>query len=194
MKAYRKKVTCAYTAAATNAPIYFAYEANNDPKVDETVALIFDRNGVYLGWTSQEVVRKYIYGQLYYRTKKAYRINSGRRRNGIKMVIEKATNCVGLYIYIRSVNAIDMIDMDQPGAKARIQLSQLNGDFISGYTLSQGLRDPYGYFESINDEMRNEYKALCEKYQERVIETLQAAIEAENAIFEVAEMVANRDV
>lgn len=190
MKTYRKKFDDRrFQAADANAPIYFAYEAQNDPAVGTTVTLVYDRNGEYLGFANPLVIRKYLYGQLYYKTKRAYCIKKcGYGRKSPKAVMHKASNRVSLYLNEVKITAQDLIDLDAPGAKAKLQRVRFERENLSPYNLSQGVHDPHGYLTSINDEMRTEVQALLAKYRNRIIETLTAIEQSESDMIDVGSL------
>jgi len=193
MKRYRKSVSIGgLLSANANAPIYFTYESQNDPSTQEKLALVYDRTGAYLGWTTIANVRKYIYGQLYYKTKGAYAINLNLRSSrDRKYIIEKASGKVALVIRYKFVNTDELLDPEAPGAKAQETLNRFR--VVDYNTLWNGVYDPYKLVENINDEMRKETHALAEKYTQRIKESLQSQIKGEGDLLDLAELMVSRD-
>lgn len=190
MKQYRKKQSLSRQSASKCAPIYFELDAINDPAVGVEVALVYDHEGNYLGFAKPEAIKKYLYGQLYYKTKKAYGINLHCHfRRGIKYVIEKVTSNVALYIRMTTLTTRDLLDEDAPGFQAKCTLERFRG--VNIYAL-QGVSDPYGLITNINEEMRAEAEALCEKYTNRIRESLEAQIRGEEDLLAVADMIIAR--
>ena len=193
MKNYRQsKTNLPRCSAAANAPIYFTYDSQNDPVVGSYVAKIFDREGKYLGFTSVEAVKKYLYGQLYYKTKKAYGINFGLRVSGKKhkFIVEKATNRIALVISFSTIDSNDLLDPDAPGYQASQTLARFKG--VEQYSLFNGAYDPYKLITNINDEMRAEANALVEKYNKRIRESLESQIKGESDLLDLADIMCER--
>ena len=193
MKNYRQsKTNLPRQSAATNAPIYFTYDSQNDPKQGTYVAKIYDREGKYLGFACVEAVKKYLYGQLYYKTKKAYGINFGLRVSGKKhkYIVEKATNRIALLITFSTIDNDALLDPDAPGYQASQTLARFRG--LDPYNLFHGAHDPFKLITNINDEMRAEAQALVEKYNKRIRESLESQVRGENDLLDLAEIMLDR--
>ena len=192
MKNYRQsKTNLPLCSAAANAPIYFTYDSQNDPKQGTYVAKIYDREGKYLGFTSVDTVKKYLYGQLYYKTKKAYGINFGLRGCGKrKYIIEKATNKIALLITFSTIDNDALLDPEAPGYQASQTLARFRG--VEQYNLFHGVHDPFKLITNINEEMRAEAQALVEKYNKRIRESLESQVRGENDLLDLAEIMLDR--
>ena len=137
--------------------------AAGDPAVDTTVYRWFDTDGKYLGWTSFENGRKFLYGKLYYKSKGKYQTktrNSFRYKAKMIYIYEKGTDNVALYGALRAITKEDLVDLNDTTALIKATRDAINGFGMSIYNLHEF---PNAY-KIIPDTMKSKFHTDVEEF------------------------------
>lgn len=185
MKQYAKSIPVSHTAAAA-APVYFDLFKEVEPVIDSTVAFVYDHQGRYLGWSNPEPVRKYLYGKLYYRTKRAYRVTSNRRRYGVDrkyVILTRDSGLTALVIHQRKVTADILVDLDCVSSVTDAALKAVQ-DFKPTYWSFCNYPDQYKLLEpaKFNTKFQNEFNEMVARQKQEVIEYLNNNLEVHNGL------------
>lgn len=195
MKNYRKSRPPYNTAGTENmqaAPVYFALNQNDDPKLDTRVALVYGPTGNYLGFTEDlDAVQKYLYGKLYYKTKGAYRINSNRGYSARTVkkidIILRSLNMVALHIRIKEIESDDVVDVSDINSTAELQLAEVEKFEPTSWSFSR-YPDRFNLLKDANfcKKFENEFNEMVKRQKQEVIEYLKAKQQVHNGINELA--------
>lgn len=191
MKNYRKTRTLT-SAATSTAPVYFKLDHENDPAIGTKVALVYGHDGKYLGFTSDlEAIHKYLYGQLYYKTNRAYRVHSNRgysARDTKKICINNRTDSrTALYIQIRKIDSDDLVDVDNINSTAELTLQEVERFEPSNWSYDR-YPDKYNLLKDGNfaAKFRNEFDEMVKRQKQEVIAYLNAKRDAQNGLNDLA--------
>lgn len=182
-KAYTQNIVI-NNGATNRAPIFFTPN-NNDPELDVVIVRVYDNKGEYMGWITPEVAKKYIYGQLYYKANRRYRIMSRADR---KYIIEKNSSLHALVLIYKELKPDDFIDISDPALQAVRTLNAANAQSNWGehtfYYISTN--DKTGIAKRFNDELRKEIAELVENKRKAFYEEINAVIDNERLLMNIA--------
>lgn len=193
MKNYRKDIVTQYPNGTVQAPIYFNIDSINDPVIGTETALVYNHQGKYLGWTSDlESVRKYLYGQLYYKTDRKYRIESTRgyhnRYEGKKVnIIERGTSNTGLVIRYREIKADDLVNEADINSTTQLQIDAVE-NFQPGSWNFTAYPDKFGMLShsGLQNKFLKEFEEMVARQKQEVISYLKAKRDVQNGLMELA--------
>ena len=193
MKTYRKPLTYSVGASApASAPVYFALNSIDDPVVGQTCAMVYGHDGRYLGFTTDlDAIQKYLYGQLYYKTNRAYRVSSNRgysARKGKRISITtRTTGATALYIRIGSIGTDHLVDADDINSTAELSLTEVQQHTPNSWSFAR-YPDRFRLLKDANFEQKfqKEFDEMVARQKQEVIAYLEAKRDAQNGLNDLA--------
>lgn len=162
MKLYKKQIKLG-NPAQNIVPVLPEF-STGDPKAGEFTAFVYDNQGHYMGWAPFEVIQKYLYAKLYYKTKGRYSIDSSKEHDNRKFknirLKEKLTGCTALFIKTKTLDVSDLVDDADTGSKAQYCLDhELKPLVISKYNYAN-FADKFGYLEKFKKQMGDQIREI----------------------------------
>jgi hypothetical protein len=193
MKTYRKPLTYSAGAAApVSAPVYFTLNSIDDPVKGQRCAMVYGHDGRYLGFTTDlDAIQKYLYGQLYYRTKRAYRVSSNRRCDGSKVkkitIITRVANTIALYIQVGLIGADHLLDTDDINLVSERALIEVQRYVPTHWSFSR-YPDKFKLLKDANFEQKfeKEFDEMVVRQKQEVIAYIEAKRDAQNGLNDLA--------
>lgn len=185
MKEYKKNIELDEPGKVMP-PINFTL-SQQELVLDDEAVLVYDNVGKFLGHVKQEVMKKYLYGWLYYATKRAFQIRSLHLNENCelpaKVVVHKKSGNFGLVfqpIYVEDKHLIDKnnkADLIQRAISEIKEVSIKNWDFeLPDYDSCDEFNLGVGKLAKHHEK---EIRALLKKHQDDLITNLTARMEAE---------------
>lgn len=201
-KNYRNSVYCVGGSNFT-APVFFELNLNNDPVAGQRYALWYGHDGKYLGFTSESIAKKYVTGQLYYKTKlkatnkSPFKVRSANRASRFrenatkKYEIIYAGNEAGksagtcMFINIMTVNEMDLIDKSNISDTTAIAIKAIES--MSSETNPWNFNhypDTFGYIKKSNllSKFTKEFEEMARRHRKEVIAYLAAQRDMQNGL------------
>lgn len=184
MKSYQKQLKAFSSRASKCCPVLPALSKDDVPAGVEK-AFAYDNNGNYLGHAEVADVKKFLLTRLYYKTKGAYNVKTGRRYGSDEYTIniyEKDTRNTALQFQCRKLKADDIIDVDDKLEQVRYAIeNELKGFKIYSYQMgnwSIPTVDKFNLTHEFRKELEVEIRAVIEAKKQKMLNHLNSFIEA----------------
>lgn len=184
MKSYQKQLKAFSARASKCCPVLPTLSKDDVPAGVEK-AFAYDNNGNYLGHAEVADVKKFLLTRLYYKTKGAYNVKTGRRYGSDEYTIniyEKDTRNTALQFQCRKLKADDIIDVDDKLEQVRYAIeNELKGFKIYSYQMgnwSIPTVDKFNLTHEFRKELEVEIRAVIEAKKQKMLNHLNSFIEA----------------
>lgn len=191
MKTYQLPLN--YSQADSLPPKLPKYTTGDAPVDDPEVACVFSNEGTYMGWTTEKIMKGYLYGNIYYHTKRALSISTSVIQGTslkLRKLSDKKTSEVLLAFKIGAISELDNLDKDSLLEKARYSLAhEINGsnNRICDYNFEEYLKDPirydqFGLLKGFPQQCKKEMDNLYDRFNQLRRDKAQEIIDSEKLI------------
>lgn len=173
-------------------PLNFTVETRELALHDEA-NLVYDNTGKFLGHVQHEVMKKYLYGWLYYATKRAYQIRSVAIYNEekdvdyhTKQVIHKKTGKTCLVFLPIEIYESDLIDPSNKADLIQRAITEIKDIRVKDWDIevpNYANADEWNLgISKLVKHHEKEVRALLKKHQDDLVLNLTTRMEAESEL------------
>lgn len=187
MKEYKKNIELENPGKAMP-PLNFTIETR-ELALDDEAVLVFDNTGKFLGHVTEEVSRKYLYGWLYYATKRAYQIRTVLSEDGDrheKHVIHKKNGNTCLVFTSVYIEEKDLIDKNNKADLLQRTIQEIKNIKLKDWDIDlpdYSYEDEFNLgLEKMTKHHEKEVRALMKKQQDELIQKLTDRMVAESEL------------
>lgn len=169
-----------------------------NPPLKTPIATVFDNTGKYLGWMLPDAVELYVYGGLYFHTKRAYSSKSIKRSRKDKdwdnevskflQIIEKRSHKPALVFAMRVIGDRGNLDMNSKLEKAQYALDHEVTDFpitfenIDKSSLLVTFSDEFGFCKGLGKQFQSMMRATLLAFNQERISVITKVRDAEQLL------------